>query len=87
MWEWDPGVPGQILIAFVPKLKLYGFWRGEGWFAEFLKILENQGMTGLGVGPAPGPSWYRTGPSPPVVTVTWHDAEPKGPPSPQGMSA
>ena len=45
-------VPGQILIAFVPKLKLYGFWRGEGWFAEFLKILENQGVTGLGVGPA-----------------------------------
>jgi hypothetical protein len=35
-------VPGEILIAVVPKLKLYGFWRGEGQFAEFLRILENQ---------------------------------------------
>ena len=41
-------VPGQILIAFVAKLKLYGFWRGEGRFAELLRILEKDGATGLG---------------------------------------
>jgi len=37
-------VPDQILIAFFAKLKLYGFWRDEGLFAELLKILENQAL-------------------------------------------
>jgi hypothetical protein len=41
-------VPNQILIAFVAKLRLYGFWRGEGRFAELLRILEKDGATGLG---------------------------------------
>jgi hypothetical protein len=41
-------VPGQILIVFVAKLRLYGFWRGEGLFAELLRILEKDGATGLG---------------------------------------
>jgi hypothetical protein len=40
-------VPNQILIAFFTKLKMYGFWRGEGLFAELLNILENPGATGL----------------------------------------
>ena len=40
-------VPGQILIAFVAKLKLYGFWRFEGLFAELLRILEKSGADGL----------------------------------------
>ena len=40
-------VPGQILIAFVAKLTLYGFWPGEGRFAELLRILEKDGATGL----------------------------------------
>ena len=39
-------MPGQIVIAFVAKLKLYGFWRGEGRFAELLRILEKDGATG-----------------------------------------
>lgn len=42
------GVPGQILIAFVAKLKRYGFWPGEGRFAELLRILEKEGATGWG---------------------------------------
>ena len=41
-------VPGQILIAFIAKLRLYRFWRGEGLFAELLRILEKDGTTGLG---------------------------------------
>ena len=41
-------MPGQILIAFVAKLRLYGFWRGEGLFAELLRILEKDGATGWG---------------------------------------
>jgi hypothetical protein len=32
----DLGVPCQILIAVFAKLTLYGFWRGEGLFAELL---------------------------------------------------
>ena len=41
-------VPNQILIAVFAKLTLYGLWCGEGRFAELLKILENDGATGLG---------------------------------------
>jgi hypothetical protein len=41
-------VPNQILIAFFTKLKMYGFWRGEGLFAELLRILENPDATALG---------------------------------------
>src|SRR6202040_1951332 len=40
-------VPDQIVIAFVAKLKLYGFWRVEGLFPELLRVLENDGATGL----------------------------------------
>jgi hypothetical protein len=40
-------VPVHILIAVVSEFRLYGFWRAEGLFAEFLRILENQGVTGL----------------------------------------
>jgi len=36
-------VPDQILIAFVAKLTLYGFWCGKGRFPEFLKTSENSG--------------------------------------------
>lgn len=41
-------VPDQILIAFVAKLKLYGFLCGKGLLTEFLRILENDGAIGLG---------------------------------------
>jgi hypothetical protein len=41
-------VPDQILIACVAKLRLYGFRRPEGRFAELLSILEKHGATGLG---------------------------------------
>jgi len=44
-------VPGQILIALFAKLRLYGFWRGEGLFAELLRVLEEGGATGLGGSP------------------------------------
>ena len=40
-------VPVQILIAVFAKLTLYGLWCGEGRFAELLRILENDGATGL----------------------------------------
>ena len=40
-------VPGQILVAFVTELTVYGFGFVEGHFAEFLSILENRGATGL----------------------------------------
>ncbi len=33
-------VPVLILIAFVAKLRLYGFWLVDGRFAELLRILE-----------------------------------------------
>lgn len=36
-------VPGEIVIAFVTKFRLYGFWLAEGLFAKFLSILENTG--------------------------------------------
>ena len=56
---WDPNqpfhvrpgditVPNQILVASFPKLRRYGFCPGKGWFPEFLRILENDGSTGLG---------------------------------------
>jgi hypothetical protein len=35
-------VPSQILVAVVAKLTLYGFWGGEGRFAELLRILEKK---------------------------------------------
>jgi hypothetical protein len=38
-------VPGQIVIAFVAKFMVYKFWRGEGLFAELLRILEKGGAT------------------------------------------
>ena len=41
-------VPGQIRIALIAKLTLYGFEGGEGPFAEFPSILEKQGATRLG---------------------------------------
>jgi hypothetical protein len=41
-------VPHRILIAYFPKLRVYGFWFGEGRFAELLKTLEKDGATGLG---------------------------------------
>jgi hypothetical protein len=40
-------VPDEILIVFVAKLRLYGFWLAEGLFAELLRILEKDGATGL----------------------------------------
>ena len=44
---YDPAnqvtVPGQILVAFVAKLRLYGFWRCEGPFAKLSRILEKMG--------------------------------------------
>ncbi len=36
-------MPGGILIAFVPELRLYGFWHAEGFFPELLRILEIMG--------------------------------------------
>ena len=47
---YDGFVPDQILIAFLAKLRLYGFWRGAGLFAELLRILEKMGdgVTQLG---------------------------------------
>jgi hypothetical protein len=39
------GVPGEIVVAFVAKLTLYGFWPADGLFAELLRILENRGDT------------------------------------------
>ena len=36
-------VPDQILNAFVAKLRLYGFWGGEGVFTELVRILEKMG--------------------------------------------
>jgi hypothetical protein len=38
-------VPGQILIAFVAKLRLHGFCPAEGLFPELLRILEKEGAT------------------------------------------
>jgi len=37
------GVPDQILVALVAKLRLHRFWRGRSLFAELLRILENGG--------------------------------------------
>ena len=65
------GVPDQILIAFVAKLQLQGFWRGEA--------------RGVGVGPARYASLgsdRRIG-----TCRVRHEAlpaEPEGPPSPRG---
>jgi hypothetical protein len=36
-------VPGQIVVAVVAELTLYGFWHCEGLFAELLRILEKDG--------------------------------------------
>jgi hypothetical protein len=81
-------VPGQIPIAFVAKLKVYGFWRGEGLIAELLKILENQGATGLGgsaqAGILLGSDW-RVGPC--RVRHQAHTAEWDSSPSPRGVRA
>jgi hypothetical protein len=44
-------VPDQILIGVFPKIRLYGFRRVEGRFAELLKVLEEGGATGLGGSP------------------------------------
>jgi hypothetical protein len=41
-------VPNRILITLFPKLRLYGFWRAKGRFPGLLRILENEGATGLG---------------------------------------
>jgi hypothetical protein len=41
-------VPDRIVIAFFPKLRLYGFRPVESWFPELLKTLEMDGATGLG---------------------------------------
>jgi hypothetical protein len=38
-------VPGEIVVAIVAKLPLYGFWPAERLFAELLRILENRGDT------------------------------------------
>jgi hypothetical protein len=35
-------VPGEIVVAFIAKLTLYGFWPVERLFAELLSILENR---------------------------------------------
>jgi hypothetical protein len=40
-------VPDQILIAFVPKLPLYGIGCHKDRFPEFLKTLENGIATAL----------------------------------------
>jgi hypothetical protein len=40
-------VPDRIVVAFFPKLDLYGFCPVEGRFAELLKILESEGAMGL----------------------------------------
>jgi hypothetical protein len=44
-------VPDQIVSAFFPNLKLYGFGPGEGRFAELLKTLEKAGATESGEAP------------------------------------
>jgi len=49
-------VPGQILIAFVAEFRLYGFWGGDGLFAELLRTLEKDGATELGTRSARGGS-------------------------------
>jgi hypothetical protein len=41
-------VPDRILIAYFPKLRVYGFWPGERRFAELLKILEKDDVIGSG---------------------------------------
>jgi hypothetical protein len=33
-------VPGEIVVALVAKLSVYGFWPRSGRFAELLRILE-----------------------------------------------
>jgi hypothetical protein len=68
--------------------KLYGFRRGDGLIAELLRILENQGATGLGgsaqAGILLGSDW-RVGPC--RVRHQAHTAEWDSSPSPRGVRA
>jgi hypothetical protein len=34
-----------MLVAFVARLRVYDFWRGEGVFAELLRILDKDCVT------------------------------------------
>ena len=55
-------MPGQILIAFVAEFRLYGFWGGDGLFAELLRILEKDGATELATRQAlPVGAWWFDG--------------------------
>ncbi len=40
-------MPGQIVIACVAELTLYGFWAGEGVIPELLCLLEKHRVTKL----------------------------------------
>jgi len=50
-------VPDQILIAFVAKLRLYGFRHPKCLFAELSSILEKVGATWLARDPQPSPKF------------------------------
>ena len=51
-WKAAIGVPGEILVAFVAKLRLYGFWVVKVLFAEFLGILEKASAPDFGGAPS-----------------------------------
>jgi hypothetical protein len=42
-------VPGQVVVAVVAELRVYGFWGCEGRFAELLRILEKKDESVRGV--------------------------------------
>lgn len=46
MLERGKGVPDRIVVAFVAKLRLYGFWGGRGPFTELWRILEKKSVAG-----------------------------------------